>query len=96
MELPNGVFITMMPRWVAFSISTLSTPIPARTDDLEIVGSGDDFFGCLGGRPNGQTVILTDDLDQLVFVLAQIRQVINLNALVLEDLNGSGRQFIGK
>ena len=49
------------------------------TDDLEIVGSGDDFFGCLGGRPNGQTVVLADDLDQLVFVLAQIRQVVNFD-----------------
>ncbi len=29
-ELPNGVFITMMPFAVAAGISTLSTPIPAR------------------------------------------------------------------
>src|SRR6516165_240501 len=29
-ELPNGVFMTMMPRAVAAAISTLSTPIPAR------------------------------------------------------------------
>ena len=30
MELPNGVFITTMPRAVAAGTSTLSTPIPAR------------------------------------------------------------------
>ena len=30
MELPNGVFITMMPRAVAAGMSTLSTPMPAR------------------------------------------------------------------
>ncbi len=30
MELPNGVFITMMPLAVAAGISTLSTPMPAR------------------------------------------------------------------
>ena len=30
MELPKGVFITMMPRWVATGTSTLSTPMPAR------------------------------------------------------------------
>ena len=30
MELPNGVFITMMPRADAAGISTLSTPMPAR------------------------------------------------------------------
>ena len=29
-ELPNGVFITMMPLAVAAGISTLSTPMPAR------------------------------------------------------------------
>ena len=29
-ELPNGVFITMMPRAVAGGMSTLSTPMPAR------------------------------------------------------------------
>ena len=29
-ELPNGVFMTMMPRAVAAGISTLSTPMPAR------------------------------------------------------------------
>src|SRR5258708_4609424 len=28
--LPLGVFITTMPRWVAASTSTLSTPTPAR------------------------------------------------------------------
>ena len=30
MELPKGVFITMMPAAVAAGISTLSTPMPAR------------------------------------------------------------------
>ena len=30
MELPNGVFITTMPFWVAAGRSILSTPIPAR------------------------------------------------------------------
>ena len=29
-ELPNGVFMTMMPRAVAAGMSTLSTPMPAR------------------------------------------------------------------
>ncbi|MND08671.1 hypothetical protein D3C83_314530 [compost metagenome] len=30
MELPKGVFMTMMPFAVAAGISTLSTPMPAR------------------------------------------------------------------
>jgi hypothetical protein len=32
MELPKGVFITMMPWPVAAGMSTLSTPMPARPD----------------------------------------------------------------
>src|SRR5581483_506253 len=38
-ELPNGVFITMMPRAVAAGMSTLSTPMPARPITLR-------FFAC--------------------------------------------------
>ena len=33
-ELPNGVFITTTPRWVAASTSILSTPMPARPTTL--------------------------------------------------------------
>src|ERR1700680_196176 len=36
-ELPNGVFITMMPRAVAAAMSTLSTPMPARPITLRCV-----------------------------------------------------------
>jgi hypothetical protein len=36
-ELPNGVFITMMPLAVAAGISTLSTPMPARPITLSFV-----------------------------------------------------------
>jgi hypothetical protein len=36
-ELPNGVFITMMPLAVAAGISTLSTPIPARPITFSLV-----------------------------------------------------------
>ena len=39
-ELPNGVFITIVPLAVADSISTLSTPIPARPITFK-------FFACL-------------------------------------------------
>src|SRR5580658_9464056 len=35
-ELPNGVFITMIPRAVAAAISTLSTPMPARPITLRL------------------------------------------------------------
>ena len=35
-ELPNGVFITMMPRAVAALMSTLSTPMPARPTTFKL------------------------------------------------------------
>jgi hypothetical protein len=35
-ELPNGVFITMMPLAVAAGMSTLSTPMPARPITLRL------------------------------------------------------------
>ena len=42
-ELPNGVFITMMPRAVAAGISTLSTPMPARPITLRRVAPASSF-----------------------------------------------------
>ncbi|MNL25499.1 hypothetical protein D3C87_1469830 [compost metagenome] len=39
MELPKGVFITMMPFLVAAGISTLSTPMPARPTTLRLVAA---------------------------------------------------------
>ena len=35
-ELPWGVFMTTMPRFVAASMSTLSTPVPARPTTLSL------------------------------------------------------------
>ena len=42
-ELPNGVFITMMPRAVAAGMSTLSTPMPARPMTLRLVAAAISF-----------------------------------------------------
>ena len=39
MVFPPGVFITMMPRLVAASTSTLSTPTPARPTTLSFVAA---------------------------------------------------------
>ena len=36
MVLPLGVFITTIPRWVAASTSTLSTPTPARPTTVNL------------------------------------------------------------
>ncbi|ABC62485.1 hypothetical protein ELI_01965 [Erythrobacter litoralis HTCC2594] len=38
-ELPNGVFITTTPLELAYGISTLSTPIPARPMTLRLVAA---------------------------------------------------------
>src|SRR5580698_5662619 len=42
-ELPNGVFITMMPRAVAAGMSTLSTPMPARPITLRFLACSSIF-----------------------------------------------------
>src|SRR6185312_12623031 len=63
-------------------------------DNLQILGRRDDLFGDLGGRPDGEAVILADDLEQLVLVLAEIRQVVDLDAVVLEDLHGGFAELV--
>ena len=44
------------------------------------------LVGDLGGRADGEAVIVADDFEQLVLVLAEIGQVVDLDAAVLEDL----------
>src|SRR5262249_7463243 len=39
--------------------------------------------------------IVADDLGELVLVLAEVGLEIDLDAAILEDLNGSGRQGVG-
>ncbi len=60
-------------------------------DDLEVLGRRDDLLGDLGGRADGEAIIVADDLEQLVLVLAEIRQIVDLDAIVLEDLDGGLR-----
>src|ERR1700687_5937977 len=91
-ELPNGVFITMMPLAVAAGISTLSTPMPARPRPL---GVGEDFRRRFGGRADREAVIVADDLGELVLVLAEIGLEIDLDAAILEDLHRGGRERVG-
>jgi hypothetical protein len=80
MELPNGVFITMMPRAVAAGMSTLSTPMPARPMTFR-------FFAF--------SRILADQRGELLFILAERGLEIDFDAAVLEDLHGGGRQSVG-
>ena len=64
-------------------------------DDLEIGRGGDQLFGDLGRRADGEAVILADDFEQLVLVLAEVGQIIDLDAAILEDLHGGGGEFVG-
>ncbi|MFT7757746.1 UNVERIFIED_CONTAM: hypothetical protein ODX46_17025, partial [Salmonella enterica subsp. enterica serovar Enteritidis] len=64
-------------------------------DDLQDGGGGNQLYRDLGGRTDGKTVILADHFGQLFLVLAEIRQVIDLYATILEDLNGGRGEFIG-
>ena len=64
-------------------------------DDLELGRGGDQLFGDLGGRADGEAVILADDFEQLVLVLAEIRLVVDLDAAILEDLDGGVGKLVG-
>ena len=94
-ELPNGVFITMMPLAVAAGMSTLSTPMPARPITLRFLAFSRIFARHLGGRADGEAVEIADQLGELVLVLAELRLEIDLDAAILEDLHRGGRERVG-
>ncbi len=64
-------------------------------DDLEVGRSGDQLLGRLGGRADGEAVIIADDFGELVLVLAELRLEIDFDAAITEDLDGGFRQFVG-
>ena len=66
MELPNGVFITTMPRCVAAGTSMLSTPMPARPMTLSVRRGLDHRLGHLGGGAHRETVEIGDRILQLL------------------------------
>ena len=76
-------------------MSTLSTPMPARPMTLRLVAAAISFSVDLGGRADGEAVILADDFEQLLLVLAEIGQVVDLDAAILEDLDGGCGKFVG-
>ena len=59
-ELPNGVFITMMPLAVAAGMSTLSTPMPARPITLRFCALLQDFRRDLGCRADCEPIEAID------------------------------------
>ena len=62
-------------------------------DDLQIDAGGQDILVSLGGRADGQTVIVADDLQQ--FFLGQAGLHIGFDAALLEDVDGGGRELVG-
>ncbi len=89
-ELPKGVFITMMPlRRRRRDVDIVDADAGA-ADDLQLGGGGDQLFGDLGRRADGEAVILADDFEQLVLVLAEIAAGSRPRRRDPEDLHGGG------
>ena len=63
--------------------------------DFSIIGGGDDLLRRLGGRADGEAVILPDHFEQLVFVFAKIGLEIHVDAAVFEDLNSGFAEAVG-
>jgi hypothetical protein len=81
-ELPKGVFITITPFLDAAGISTLSTPMPARPITLRLVAAASTLSRDLGGRADGEAVIVADHLEQAILVLADGRVEGDVDAAV--------------
>ena len=69
--------------------------MPARPITFRFVALFEDLGRDLGGRADGEAVIIADDRGELVLVLAEIGLEIDLDAAILEDLDGGGRQSVG-
>ena len=87
-ELPNGVFITMMPRAVAAGISTLSTPMPARPMTFQPACVGEHLCRHLACRADREAVELADQRRKLFLVFAERRLKIDFDAALFEDGDG--------
>ncbi len=67
-------------------------PDAGSTDHLQLLGGGQHILVDLGGRADGETVVVADDLEQLV--LGKTGLGVGLYAALLEDLDGGGREFV--
>ena len=94
-ELPNGVFITMMPRGGGGRHVDIVDADAGAADDPELLRRGDQLLGDLGRRADGEPVIVADDREELVLVLAEIGLVVDLDAAILEDLDGGLGKLVG-
>ena len=64
-------------------------------DDLQVLRLLEDLGRDLGGGADGEAVIVADDGGELVLVLAELGLEIDLDAAILEDLHGGGREGVG-
>ena len=68
----------------------------ARTaHDFQIGGVGQNFFGDFGGGADRQTIVIANDFEQFIFVLAKRGLEINLDTTLFENRQSSGGQSIG-
>ena len=95
MELPNGVFITMMPRAVAAGMSTLSTPMPARPMTLSFFAFSRIFGVTLVAERMARPSKSPISAASFLLVLAERGLEIDLDAAIPEDLHGGGREGVG-
>ena len=64
-------------------------------DHFEIGRGSDQLLGDLRRRADGEAVIAADDFEQCFLVLAEIGQIVDLDAAILEDLDGGGGKLVG-
>ncbi len=64
-------------------------------DDLQAFGAFQDLRRNLGCRADGEAIVIADNGGKLVLVLAERGLEIDLDAAILEDLHGGGRQSVG-
>ena len=64
-------------------------------NNLQVGCRRNDFCGRLGRRPDSQAVILRDRGQERVFVFAQCRHKVDINAAVFKDLHCCLRKAVG-
>ena len=91
-ELPKGVFITITPlRGGGRDVDIVDADAGA-ADHLQPRRRLKQLGGDLGGRADGEAVIVADDGGELVLVLAEAGLEIDLDAAILEDLRRRRRR----
>jgi hypothetical protein len=94
-ELPKGVFITMMPFLEAAGMSTLSTPMPARPITLRLSAAAMTFSVTLVAERMARPSYSPITSSSLSLSLPMLRVEGDVDAAIAEDLDGGFRQLVG-